>query len=209
MHEIPDIRQRLAAYLEKVERDRKAGFDRRAEANAVLDTAGPLAAPVLDIGVGKGFFALEVARRGCEVVGVDVSPEALAFATALAEHEGVGDRLRLVEADASSLPFGDGAFGTVVSMNALHHLEPGDGVLASAFRLVRPGGLIVLADLTPEGLDWIGRQHLQEKGEPHPVGPVTLETASAWLAVRGMQILDSRATKWEAVTVLRKPAQAS
>jgi len=196
---------RVVAYLAKVERDRIAGFDRRAESAFALDAAGAIEGPVLDVGVGKGIFAIEVARRGFEVVGIDPDPEALDFAGALAEHAGVSGRLRLLQADAADLPFPDGAFGAVVSMNALHHLPDADSVLRNLARLVRFGGRVVLADLYGAGLEWIGRRHFEDHGIPHPVGPVTVQSAVAGLVALGLHAQATLRSGWEEVAVLVRP----
>lgn len=199
------LEPREVAYLAKVERDRAAGFDRRAEPAFALDAAGPIEGPVLDVGVGKGIFAIEVARRGFEVVGIDPDPEALSFAKALAEHAGVSGRLRLLLADAADLPFPDGAFGAVVSMNALHHLPDAGPVLRNLVRVVRPGGRVVLADLSGAGLDWVGRRHLEDHGVPHPVGPVTVELAAKGLVALGLHAVATVRSGWEEVAVLVRP----
>ncbi len=201
-----DLDERVSEYLLKIEHDRQAGFDRRAEAASVLNAATGLCGPVLDIGVGKGNLAIEVARRGFDVVGVDTDPEALRLARALAARAGVSARLRLIEADAAALPFQDGSFGAVVSMNALHHLATAEPVLDSVARVVRSGGLVVLTDLSAAGLDWIGKRHLEDKGVPHPVGLVTLDAALAGLADRGLEVRCVTLTRWETIAVLRKPS---
>ncbi|MEM6794620.1 MAG: class I SAM-dependent methyltransferase, partial [Acidobacteriota bacterium] len=73
---------------------------------------------VLDVGCAKGFllFELERAVPGLEVVGVDVSPYAVA-------HGKPEIRRRLAVADASALPFPDDSFDLVVSLTTVHNLE--------------------------------------------------------------------------------------
>mgnify|MGYP000899713635 FL=1 len=195
----------LAGYLAKVDLDRQKGFDRHAEAAFVLDAAGAIEGPVLDVGVGKGLFTIEVAQRGLEVVGIDPDPGALAFARSLLLHRGMADRVRLVQGDASELPFLDGSFGAVVSMNALHHLPGTAGVLAGMARVVRPGGKVVLADLSEAGMDWVGRSHLEDHRSAHPVGPVTVEAAVSGLVALGLRVLSRTASRMETVAVLGKP----
>jgi SAM-dependent methyltransferase len=57
--------------------------------------------PLLDLGCGSGFWAVELARRGWQVTGVDIVPKALRRARARADEAGV--QLRLVEGDATRL----------------------------------------------------------------------------------------------------------
>jgi ubiquinone/menaquinone biosynthesis C-methylase UbiE len=80
---------------------------------------------VLDVGCAKGFLVkdLMAACPGLEAFGVDVSEYALAHC----EPEVVG---RLHLGDAVKLPFPDGSFRAVISLNTLHDLERGDVVRA-------------------------------------------------------------------------------
>jgi SAM-dependent methyltransferase len=72
---------------------------------------------VLDVGCGKGFqlYELTLAVPGLEVYGIDISEYAITNA-----HEGVKDRLQV--GNATSLPFDDGFFNYVFSINTLHNL---------------------------------------------------------------------------------------
>lgn len=109
---------------------------------------------VLDIGTGPGYLAIAAAERtGAtgESVGLDLSPEMIARARARAAH--AGSSARFVEAPAQHLPFADGSLDVVVSRLAVHHLpsDARDGVAAEVFRVLAPGGRVVLADLASHG----------------------------------------------------------
>ena len=54
---------------------------------------------ILDVGCGSGRYAVEFARRGAEVVGIDVAPAMLELAQALAHRASVADRCRFERAD--------------------------------------------------------------------------------------------------------------
>ena len=73
---------------------------------------------ILDVGCGKGFLLYDftLVIPGVEVVGIDVSDYAIANAK-----EEVKDRLRV--GNANSLPFADGEFDLVYSINTLHNLH--------------------------------------------------------------------------------------
>jgi SAM-dependent methyltransferase len=72
---------------------------------------------VLDVGCGKGFqlYELTIAVPGLEVYGIDISEYAIKNA-----HQGVKDRLQV--GNAAALPFDDGFFDYVFSINTLHNL---------------------------------------------------------------------------------------
>ncbi len=195
------LEERLTAHQAHLANEISEGFDRHAEAVAVLGVAPGLEGPVLDVGVGKGTLAIEAARLGYDVVGVDPDPEALAMAAALVDRAGLGDRVRLVRADAAQLPFADGAFGAAVSLNALHHMDDAGAVLASLVRVVRPGGLVLLADFTEAGFARVARRHMEENGHTHPVGPVTLDRAQLAMQALGLVPVAHGQTHWQQVVV--------
>lgn len=70
---------------------------------------------VLDVGCGKGFLVKDLVALGIDAYGLDVSPYALMHC----EPEVVG-RLHIGSAD--SLPFPDGSFAAVLSINTIHNL---------------------------------------------------------------------------------------
>jgi SAM-dependent methyltransferase len=99
---------------------------------------------LLDAGCGSGWLSRLVARRmpDCEVVGVDINPDYVAFATARAEEEGLTNLSYRVGA-VGKLPFEDGSFDTVWSLMLLMFLPDRRGAIADLARLLRPGGRLV------------------------------------------------------------------
>ena len=96
---------------------------------------------VLDAGCGTGRVAIELDRRGVEVVGVDVDPSMLATARGLAPH------LRFEERDLADPAFDLGrTFGVVVMAGNVPLFTPAGtqpAVVAGCARHLEPGGLLV------------------------------------------------------------------
>lgn len=90
--------------------------------------------PVLDIGCGDGHFA-SISYAEPLDVGVDVRAAELAEGAARP-----GVYRSVASADATSLPFRDGSFGTVLSNCALEHIADLDATLTEIARVLRPGG---------------------------------------------------------------------
>jgi ubiquinone/menaquinone biosynthesis C-methylase UbiE len=105
---------------------------------------------VLDVACGAGNAALPAARAGGQVTGLDLTPSLLEAGRAKAASEGL--ELEWVEGDAEELPFDDGSFDRVLStfghMFAPRHRQTADEML----RVCRPGGSIVTASWTAEGV---------------------------------------------------------
>ena len=93
---------------------------------------------VLDVATGTGLVARElVARRGCQVVGVDQSAGMLAEARRRAN-----GRIELVEASAEQLPFADGEFDALTFTYLLRYVDDPAATLRELARTVRAGGTI-------------------------------------------------------------------
>ncbi len=183
------------------------GHDGARAAALVLDAAGPLEGPVLDLGSGMGGMARELARRGLFVESVDVSADDQEVAAALTAGSGLEAAIRFTPADGAALPFPDGAFASAVSFNVLHHLAEGASVLREVVRVVRPGGVLVLADFSDEGFDIAARVHAAEGGA-HPEGPVTLDWARGFLSALGLTETAAGEAHHERFATFSKPAAA-
>jgi cyclopropane fatty-acyl-phospholipid synthase-like methyltransferase len=105
---------------------------------------------LLDVGCGSGGPALRLAETvGAKVVGVDVLEEGIATATQLAQERGLGDRASFLRVDASGrLPFVEGSFDAVLSIDAMCHLPNRLDILREWHRVTLPGGRILFTDPT-------------------------------------------------------------
>jgi len=105
---------------------------------------------LLDVGCGSGGPALRLAERtGAGVVGIDLLEEGIATATRLAEERGLADRARFVRTDAGgALPFADGSFDCVVSIDVMCHLPDRREILREWHRVTSPGARILFTDPT-------------------------------------------------------------
>ncbi len=180
------------------------GYDRFLTPAFVLDDVGGMEGPTLDLGTGMGIMARELARRGLDVFSVDVNPEDQQVAAFLTDDPALLEHIRFSLADGASLPFPDGAFGSAVTLDVLHHLIDGAAVLKELVRVVRPGGTIVLAEFSREGFELVARVHATE-GKVHPEGPVTLDWARGVLSGLEAQEAALREGHLHRVAVFRTP----
>src|ERR1035438_2311996 len=73
---------------------------------------------VIDVGCGTGELAIELARRGCDVTGMDISPAAIEIAESKARSASVAVDFRV--GDATRLPGIEGTFDAVFDSGLLH-----------------------------------------------------------------------------------------
>ena len=102
---------------------------------------------VLDVGCGGGILADAMARKGANVLGIDLSTKALRVAQlhALeAQTDGVQYREVSVEALASEQP---GSFDVVTCMEMLEHVPDPDSVVRACGQLVKPGGWVFFSTI--------------------------------------------------------------
>ncbi len=99
---------------------------------------------VLDVATGTGLVAQELVKRyGCEVVGLDQSPQMLAGSRArLAGDASLAEHVSLVEGEAERLPFGDGEFDHLTFTYLLRYVDDPGATMRELARVVRPGGRI-------------------------------------------------------------------
>ena len=113
---------------------------------------------VLEIGCGTGTLAISCAEKGASVLGFDISPQMLAIARSKVRECNLADKVRLQEMGAMEMDkaFGDGTFDTIVSALVFSELYPDERkyVLKQAHRILRPGGLIIIADEVRPGSLW-------------------------------------------------------
>jgi ubiquinone/menaquinone biosynthesis C-methylase UbiE len=139
-----------------------AQFTRQAEAYAALavgkfDNTLPAliafseASPgmtVLDVACGPGLVSVAFAAHGCFVTGIDVTAHCLDMARARAAEQAMTDRTTFIEAAAAAIPLPSDSFDLAVCRFAFHHMEAPAAALGEMARAVRPGGRVLVADMT-------------------------------------------------------------
>jgi SAM-dependent methyltransferase len=122
---------------------------------------------VLDIATGTGNLAIPLARAGCVVTGVDIAPNLLVQARERAAAEGLA--VQFDEGDAEALPYADASFDAVVTMFGAMFAPRPELVAAEMARVLKPGGLLGMANWDPAG--FVGQMFkIGSKHVPPPPG---------------------------------------
>ncbi len=103
---------------------------------------------LLDVGCGVGgparYFAAE---HGCVVSGIDLTPDFVAAATALALRVGLGEQVDYRQASALDMPFEAGAFDGAYMLHVGMNIAGKAALFAEVRRVLRPGGFFAIYDV--------------------------------------------------------------
>jgi ubiquinone/menaquinone biosynthesis C-methylase UbiE len=104
----------------------------------------PPARECLDLGTGTGACALALAANGHRVTGLDGAPGMLEQARQAAARQRLA--VTFAEGDLDAAPFPDASFDAVTARNVFWTLPDPDRSMREVARLLRPGGVLLLAD---------------------------------------------------------------
>ncbi len=199
--EVPEVEKDTAAlrHLQRKRRDKtRAYFDELAGrfgkdyvpgrswkglAEALLKVTNQ--GVVADLGAGEGTLAQMLARQADRVIAVDLSPKMVEFGSELARrHELPNLEYRL--GDIEEPPLEDASVDLAFLSQALHHAGSPEKALQQAFRIVKPGGRLVVLDLLQHNFEqarelyadvWLGFSEGELAAMLEKAGFVNIETA--------------------------------
>ncbi|MBN2453693.1 MAG: class I SAM-dependent methyltransferase [Candidatus Omnitrophica bacterium] len=174
-------------YMERVKFYRGFGYDLEKERDFILDGALPISGDILEIGTGKGHFALALAKRGFSFTSIDISEEEQKIADLNLRYHGLEKQVTFRIEDAEKTGFPDRSFDIIFSINVFHHLKRPDAVLNEMARLLRRSGKIVLSDFNAKGLEIINACHERE-GRVHDHSRHDLDEAKAYFVKNGFEV---------------------
>ncbi len=119
---------------------------------------------VLEVGCGQGPLVNHLPNLGASMVGVDMSDASLRRAAEGVRELGWHGRVRLLQADAETLPFRDRSFDAVVSFGVLHHTPDTAHAVREIGRVLRPGGRAIVMLYRTGNPKWIATRVLRSIG---------------------------------------------
>ncbi len=103
---------------------------------------------LLDAGCGIGGTSRRLAAdHGCEVTGIDLTPDYVEVAEALSKRMGLGDRCRFHCASVTDMPLGDATCDGAVSFHVAMNVEDRTGFYAEMRRVLKPGAEFCIFDV--------------------------------------------------------------
>jgi len=168
-------------YLERINVYKTFGYNIEEERKLILDKAQPLYGDILEVGTGKGYFTVALAREGYKFISVDISEEEQRLAKFNIKYFELEEFVDFKIENAEHLTFKDKSFEIIFSVNTLHHLANPFKVIDELARIVTFEGKIILSEFTEESLEIIDEVHASE-GKIHPAGKSSLEDVENYLA---------------------------
>ena len=106
----------------------------------------PATGPILDAGCGPAVHALELARRGYTVHGVDSSPSAVEMAHVNIDAAGLGDKVTIRQGDLLDLFIDNGSYGRTICWGVLMHVPRVEKAIEELVRVTAAGGVILVTE---------------------------------------------------------------
>lgn len=148
--QVRDMFDNIAPAYDLMNRMMTLGIDRAWRTRCVRTVSEGKPAAVLDLATGTADLAISTARAipGAHVTGADLSPAMVEIAKKKVRAAALDDRVALHVADILSLPFDDNSFDAITIAFGVRNLEHLDKGYAEMARVLRPGGTLVVLELT-------------------------------------------------------------
>lgn len=139
----------------------------------------------VDLGTGTGRMIELLGPQARISLGIDLSPEMLAFARATLEQSGI-EHCSLRQGDLYDLPLQDATADLVTLHQVLHYLDDPAAAVGEAARILKPGGRLLIADFAPHDLDF-----LREEQAHRRLG-FAEDEVKGWLVQAGLDVAEVR-----------------
>jgi len=192
LHHIESVIQRRRNisrhYFEKVgpkwEQLQRELLDSDYYREAALAMLPKQAQTVIDLGVGAGLLLPQLATSFNEIIAVDSSQRMLKIATEFAAHSSpeVLQKCNFRLGELDHLPVQDGTVDAAIALMVLHHVPKPVAAIAEIYRILKPGGTFVFADLHEHTYE-----EMRKKYADLWLG-FSREELQKWMAQSGFQI---------------------
>jgi ubiquinone/menaquinone biosynthesis C-methylase UbiE len=153
---------------------------------------------VLDAATGAGFTAIAFAPQAESVTGIDVSEGMLAQARANSKAAGLSN-ITYQEAAVERMPFPDASFHLVTCRIAAHHFQSVPAFLRESYRVLQPGGRLLIADTcVPDGGGELDRwqNEVELLRDPSHIRNYSPTEWRDYLSVAGFEVQEISSQDW-------------
>lgn len=151
---VRDMFDGIAADYDRLNHIMSLDVDRAWRRKALDRIVAPDVRRILDLACGTGDFSVAMAKRlrsrslDARVTGVDLSEGMLAVMREKVAREDLQDMISIEQGDGENLHFGDASFDRVTIAFGIRNFENREKGLREMFRVLRPGGRVVILELS-------------------------------------------------------------
>ncbi|MBL7073554.1 MAG: class I SAM-dependent methyltransferase [Candidatus Omnitrophica bacterium] len=200
-----EILENHQRYLERKRIYLKYGVDVDKERKFILDNAKPISGNILEIGTGKGHFALTLAEDGHKFTSIDVSEEEQNIAKLNLTYFGLEKSVNFKIENAEHLSFKNNSFDIIFSINTVHHFSKPYKVMDESARILATEGKIILSDFNKKGFEILDKVHASE-GQTHETAELGLSEMETYFSNNGFKIDRSEGEFQQILTIYKRTA---
>jgi 2-polyprenyl-3-methyl-5-hydroxy-6-metoxy-1,4-benzoquinol methylase len=183
-NEVTENHQR---YQERLAVYRQHGYYMDKERSYIIEKSHPISGNILEVGTGKGYFTMALARAGFHFFSFDISADEQQYALLNLKYHGLEQHVSFGVANVESLPCEDGYFDVIFAINMVHHLPSVRKACDELLRVLSPTGKMILGDFNANGFALVNKIHALENRR-HELNTGTLTEAKGILAEYGMKV---------------------
>ena len=191
-------------YLERKNLFLSFGYDAEKEKSRILEYAEPFKGKILEVGTGKGYFALTLAGKGYRFTTVDISKEEQEIAKLNLQYFKLDHLVHFVVENGECLSFKNESFDVIFFLNTLHHLTHPIQVIDELIRVLAPSGKLVLSDFNDEGFAVMDKIHALE-GRVHETGKIRLSGVETYLISKQFSVDKKTASFDDLLIAVKQP----
>lgn len=174
-------------YLERIELYKSFGYDIERERSFIIEKSFPLYGDILEVGTGKGYFTLALAKEDLNFTSVDISTDEQEIAKLNVKYFGCDKQVNFKIENAEHLSFQNEEFDIIFSVNTLHHFNNPFKIIDELIRVMSFEGKIILSDFSKEGFELVEKVH-QSEGKSHQSDKFALGGISNYLLEKKLRI---------------------
>ncbi len=164
---------------------KKYGYDICWSRDFILKKAQLRKGTILEIGTGKGHFAVALAKKGFSLTSIDLDPTPQKMARIYLQRAALGKKVRILVMNAEKLKFSSHSFDNIVSVNFMHHAKNPLKCLAEIVRVAK--SMIVIADVNKKG-DAILERARKQEGHSHTRSRISFPVMKGFLQKKGFEV---------------------